>query len=118
MEHGVRIQIPVDEDEDNPLDLVAFFQERLESDLAPAIDYGVTEFDERATINNIECTDVVANDDSVIVTYEVSFSAYYGCSDMDYANTDKRTVRGRRVENTWVFPLHVPPPTRSTHDEL
>ncbi len=113
MTNVVRIEIPEDED----IDLVSYFQDLIESDLSSAIDFGVREFDERAQLDSIECTDVLVNGDEVLLTYQVEFSAYYGCSDMDYCDTDERTVRGRKDGNEWVFPVYVAPPSRTTDEE-
>lgn len=114
MTADVKIAIPNEED----IDLVAYFQDHVESDFACAIDYGVSEFDERAQIDDIQVTDVVINGDAIEVMYEIEFSAHYGCRDKDYTDTTERSIHGRRVAGAWVFARHIPPPPRSTHEEF
>lgn len=110
----VEIAIPDEED----IDLTAYFQDHVESDFACAIDHGVSEFDERAQIDDIQVTDVVITGDSIEVMYEVEFSAHYGCRDKNYSGTSQRSIHGRRVAGDWVFARHIPPPSRSTHEEF
>lgn len=114
LEAVIEIAIPDEED----IDFAAYFQGHLESDFAYAIDHGVSEFDERAQIDDTQITDVVITGESIEVMYEIEFSAHYGCRDKNYSGTSQRSIHGRRVAGVWVFARHIPPPPRSTHEEF
>lgn len=114
MSSHIEIEVPDDED----VILVEYFQEQIEGEFRTAMDFGVAKFDDRAQLDDIQVADVVLMDDMIEVTYDVKFSAYYGCRDMDYVDTDERTIRGRCVGNAWVFSRHVSPPPRSTDEEF
>ena len=115
MSSKIRIETP--EDDSDIAGLIILFQERV-TELAPALDCDVADFDERARIDEIHIRAVDIEGDSIAITYELLFSAFYACSDIDYAGHHQRVVSGRREGDLWVFSPHVSLPPRSTLDEL
>lgn len=73
------IEIAISDEED--IGFVEYFQDQVEGDFACAIDPGVSGFDERTQIDDIQVTDVVITGDSIEVMDEIEFSAHYGCRD-------------------------------------
>jgi hypothetical protein len=114
MSQTIRIPVPPD----GEYDLLDYFSDLLDEEFGEVIDFGVSEFDDRAQTDEIRVTSVVEQTDSITVHYEIDISAHYGCSDMDYAKTVPRTSRGVRDGPDWVFQRYVQPPRRSTHDEF
>ena len=119
MTSEIRIPIPQDLEEDA---LKAYFQQKINSGsgvagkLIAALDLDLD--DDRATVDEVEIEEVACFEDEVVIQYTVNFSAYYGCSDQDYADEDCRTVTGQRYEDCWVFQIHISPEPRSTRDEF
>ncbi|HQX50471.1 MAG TPA: hypothetical protein PLY87_19905 [Planctomycetaceae bacterium] len=99
------------------LDLVAWFRVHVDA-LSAALDLIVAEFDKKAQIDSIQIDAVDMHGDAVTVTYQLSFSASYTCSGIDYAGTHQRTVTGVRDGDFWVFRPPFILPKRSTADEL
>lgn len=111
------VMVPPEENGQTP-DLVAYFQSHLLSTLSSVIDTGLDEFDERAQIDEVEVIEVEQDSDEISVTYEISFSAYYGCQDKNYSDLTQRTIHGRRSGMEWIFHLYVAPQKRSTLNEF
>ncbi|RYD76054.1 MAG: hypothetical protein EOP84_17420 [Verrucomicrobiaceae bacterium] len=109
----VRVQIPVPNEDGDEIDLAAFFAEQLDGQFKETLDYEVAEYDERATIDEIEITEVEVAGDQITVQYSISYSAYYGCKDQDYAD-----VAERWDGDFWLFDLFVPTPVRTTFEEF
>lgn len=83
MPKTIRVPIP---DEDT--DLVWYFDEQVENDqFGLTLDYSVREHDERAEIDEVRISEVEVSADGVRVHYEIDWSAHYGCSDMNCADT-------------------------------
>jgi hypothetical protein len=125
MNNQVRIPIPVPEEEGDELDLRSHFQElaNLEegsADFRSVLDLSPpTPDDSRVTLSSIDVTEVERFDDCVAVSYDVEWSAYYGCSDVDgplYENG--LTVTGFVEGDSWVFRRHVYPERPSPNEEL
>ena len=113
----IRVRIP-SAGQDNAPDLVSYFNAQLEGEFAQAIDWSVWEFDERAQVDELAVVGVQVDGLTVQVTYEIQFSAYYGCSDMDYADVDERVIHGVQVGPDWQFQRHVPVPPRTPFEEF
>jgi len=106
------IEVPgyVEEDE-----FGSYFRDIID-DLRPAMDLELE--DDRAQIDEIEIETFALFDDVVHIEYEIRYSAYYGCKDMDYANEDQRVVSGQRTGRSFEFEVFVPSPMRSTFEEF
>jgi len=116
-----KVLIPIPDDFDDPdaeIDLVAYFQELIGSDLEPALDTDVWELDQRAQFIEAEVTGVTAEADGIVVSYDVTFDAYYGCRDQNYAGTVDRHIVGTRGGDSWVFDKYIPRLPRDTGDEF
>jgi len=98
-------------------DLIGCFQNQL-GILADAMDFDVANFDERAQIDQVQIRNAEVDGDSISLTYELRFSAYYGCSELNYAGHHQRTLLGRRDGGFWIFPQQLPLPSRSTLEEF
>lgn len=98
-------------------DLIPYFQEQL-GRLADALDRDVSDFDKKAQIDEIHVRKIEVTSEGIAVTYELRFSAFYACSDLDYRGRHERVLPGRRNGDFWIFQPHCPLPARSTLDEL
>lgn len=119
----IEIDIPVPEDKGDEIDLINYFSDfisdemgELGGELLPA--FNLETRDERATVHEVSIEDVEVTDDGVAIHYSYSYSAYYDCKDMDYADDENGTARGKKVGDKWVFARHVNPEPRSTLDEF
>lgn len=84
-----------------------------------AMDLDASRLDDRATAHEVTITDVEVDDETVAIHYEYDFSAYYGCSNMNYAGTsDEDVIIGMRQGNTLAFDKFIPPERRSTDEEF
>jgi hypothetical protein len=52
------------------------------------------------------------------VTYELEYSIYNGCRDMNVVDSEELHVFGELTDEGWAFDQHVPPPKRDTVDEF
>lgn len=83
------------------------------------MDLDVSQLDDRATVDDISITDVEICGETVVIHYEYDFSAYYGCRDMNYADTsDGDVIVGTRKGNILLFDKFKPRERRSTYDEF
>jgi len=102
--------------------LVAYFSKLLDedniSDFCEALDYDVTQFDDRAHLDELSISSVEVDGDTVTVQYDVAWSAYYGCSDMNQQDFDDREVFGEKDGDHWVFEVYKAPAKRSTFEEF
>lgn len=119
----IEISIPTPGEEGDEIDLVDYFSDficddmgELGGELLPALNLDTK--DERATVHEVNIEDVEVTDGGVAVHYSYSYSAYYGCKDMDYADDEIGTAWGKKVGDKWVFERHVSPEPRSTLDEF
>lgn len=88
------------------------------SDFRGALDLDVSHIDGRAEAYGVRITDVDIGENSIGVSFEVDYSIYNGCKDMDVDDSDEGFVRGVRTEDGWAFDEFVPPSKRSTVDEF
>lgn len=117
----IEIEIPASDDGEE-IDLVEYFsqfivdsQGDLGGDLIPALHLYVK--DDRAVVDSVVIEDVELNAEGVAINYTYTYSAYYGCRDMNYADSDWGTVFGKKIGENWVFEHWVRPLPRSTHEE-
>lgn len=89
-----------------------------ESDFSDALDHDVSYIDRRAQVYSIRITDVDINGSQISVTYELEYSIYNGCKDMDVQDAVELHVFGELTDEGWAFDQHVPPPKRTTHEEF
>lgn len=115
------ITIPIPEDL-SEAELVQFFASAVsielerEGDLLPALDLDLE--GDREQLDDVTVAHVEVDEGGVHVTYVVHYSAYLGCRDANYADTDHRTVYGIRSGDCWEFDLYVSPPKRYPNEEL
>ncbi|MEJ8675537.1 hypothetical protein [Chromobacterium amazonense] len=84
-----------------------------------AMDLDASCYDERATLDQTTITDVEIDQDTVSIWYEFSYSAYYGCRDMNLAGTsDGDTIIGTRKGCALTFETFIAPEPRSTFEEF
>ena len=88
------------------------------SDFRKALDLDVSHIDGRAEVYGICITAVDFDEEKIGVSYEVDYSIYNGCKDMDVNDSQDGFVTGVRCEAGWEFEEFVPPPKRSTLDEF
>lgn len=116
----IRIPIPKDTSEDALQDyfrpLVEDSHEGRPGELRPALDLDLD--DDRATVDQITLETVEVMGDTVYVGFSFEFSAYHGCRDMNYQDSDWSDIKGTRDGNDWVFPVHVPPERLAPNEEL
>lgn len=112
MNNIITIDVP---DELTDAEIEDYFRDNI-NDLRSAMNLELD--DDRAGIDHIEVEHFWLSNDSVHIDYKIEYSAYYGCEDMNYSNEDQRAVSGRRNGCVFEFDIFVPPPERSTLDEL
>lgn len=89
-----------------------------ESDFANALDYDVSHIDLRAQVYAVRVTQVEIHGSRIVVTYELEYSIYNGCADMDVQDSEELHVHGDLTADGWAFNEHVPPHKRSTVEEF
>ena len=89
-----------------------------ESDFSDALDHDVSHIDQRAQVYAVRITDVDINGSQIAVAYELEYSIYNGCKDMDVQDEEELHVFGELTDEGWAFDEHVPPQKRSTVDEF
>lgn len=116
----IRIPIPEDTSEDALQDyfrpLVEDNHEGRPGKLRPALDLDLD--DDRATVYLISLESVEVVGDTVHVSFSLEFSAYHGCRDMNYQDSDWRDIKGTRDGSDWVFPVYVSPAPLAPNEEL
>lgn len=55
---------------------------------------------------------------TIEVHYEVEYSIYKGCRDMNVQDVEELHVFGDLTDEGWAFDEHVPSPKRTTVDEF
>ena len=98
-------------------DAVVCVRRRL-NDLRPAMDFDVSDIDSKAQIDSCEILSVTSTEGSIEISYQLKFSASYTCSDIEFAGTHQRTLRGVREGDFWVFQSRPSVESRSTVDEF
>lgn len=89
-----------------------------ENDFSDALDHDVSHIDQRAQVHAVRVTQVDINGSDIEVTYELEYSIYNGCRDMNVVDSEKLHVFGELTDEGWAFDEHVPPPKRDTVDEF
>jgi hypothetical protein len=89
-----------------------------ESDFSDALDHDVSHIDQRAQVHAIRVTQVEIKGSQIAVTYELEYSIYNGCKDMDIVDSEELHVFGELTDEGWAFDEHVPPPKRDTVEEF
>ena len=120
MQTSINIPVPEEliDEPDCDCDLKDYFQDLVAEEFGVALDTDVWEQDDRAQHLETEIDNVELQGDSIIVYYSVTFDAYYGCRDQNYAGSDERHVAGTRVGDNWVFPAYVPRQRLDTFEEF
>lgn len=62
-----------------------------------------------AEIDNIEIQDITIDGADVYIDLEYSWSAYYGCRDMNAADDENEMISGKRQGNKLIFDKYVEP---------
>jgi hypothetical protein len=62
-----------------------------------------------AEIDNIEIQDITIDGADVYIDLEYSWSAYYGCRDMNAADDENEMISGKRQGNQLIFDKYVEP---------
>lgn len=119
----VEIDIPVPEEDGDEIDLVDYFSNFISNDMGELngdllVALNLDTKDERAIVYEVRIEDVETSDDGVAIHYSYSYSAYYGCKDMDYADDETGTTLGKKVGGRWVFERYVSPKPPSTFEEF
>lgn len=114
------VQIPIPDfrglDDDSKA-LLQYVESKKDS-LAPALDLTVPTHDRRILLDGWAIVGAEVSDEGIEVQYEVNFSAYMGCRDHSWEDTEVRSAVGNRVDSQWVFEVYEPPEARSTIDEF
>jgi hypothetical protein len=96
--------------------------ERLNEDygcIAAAMDFSAMESDSRASLDNVQFTNVtLGSGDSITIEYEYDWSLYRGCSDMNEADTVEAHISGTYKDGSFEFPIIPSTTDRSTYDEF
>ena len=83
-----------------------------------ALDCTANEYDNRSLVDGIRVTGVDVGENQVTIYYDVDISAYHGCRDLNYAETDSRDVTAIREGQELTFEVFEPPPPRDTYEEF
>ena len=87
-------------------------------ELYPAMDLEVDDSDDRAQLDEVTITQIDLTYDSIQIEFDVEYSAYHGCKDMSYSDSDSRSIAGERKGNKLIFKKFIPSPRRTTHEEF
>jgi hypothetical protein len=105
--------------------LVQFLQTQCQADadgeLGPfnsALDLDVSHIKFRAAIERVTITDVEIEPNGMLVSYDVHYRIFNGCTGVDTRSYLYKKVFGNKGGNGWVFEEFVMPAERSTADEL
>jgi hypothetical protein len=110
----IRFEIPGEvRAEDYPDYLREHFEE-----YSAALDDSADPHDDRAQVDEVRVTNVELTEDTVYISYEVDYSAHYGCRDMNYSETAERELVGDRTGRVFTFARFTQPEPRSTFEEL
>ncbi|QLG87978.1 hypothetical protein HQ393_06715 [Chitinibacter bivalviorum] len=101
----------------NPAELGDYIRTELHQ-LHAALDLIVNEQDELALLDQLILGDITVGADQIVIEYQVCFSSYHACRNLQYSDCEHRSLRGVRQGNTLSFKPYTPPPCRSTADEF
>ncbi|MDR7151659.1 hypothetical protein J2W49_003635 [Hydrogenophaga palleronii] len=114
MTEKIRFEIPDWVDED---DFEKYFKDNID-EYTDALDQSANSHDDRSQVDEITLESIDLYPDSVTVYYNVEISAYHGCRDVNYAETDERDVTGSREGRVFIFDKHVYPAPRTPFEEF
>jgi hypothetical protein len=83
-----------------------------------ALDLDVSHVDMRAEAYGVRIINVDLHENTISVHYEVDYSIYHGCKDMDNDDSEDRFVSGVRTAKGSEYDEFVPHPGRTTFDEF
>jgi len=86
--------------------------------LESALDLDLKDIDDRATLEGWEITNIEIEEDTIWIGYDIEYSAYYGCKDMDHSGIVDREINGSRNPRKLIFEKPITLPSRSTYDEI
>ena len=89
-----------------------------ESDFSSVLDCDVSHIDRRAEVHAVRIMAVNISGSQIEVSYDVEYSIYNGCKDMDVNDAESLHVFGDLTDEGWAFDEYVPPEPRSTVDEF
>lgn len=89
-----------------------------ESDFSSALDTDVSHIDPVAQMDAIRITQVDIDGSSIEVQYDIEYSIYKGCRDMNIQDVIELHVFGDLTDEGWAFDEYVPPAKRTTVDEF
>ena len=119
----IEIDIPVADDPEDEVDLVTYFYDFIYSDgelggpLLEAFDLEVS--NSRAEIDDVEIDEATVDEDGDVETqYTFTWSAFFGCDDMNKTDLNHGAVAGVKKDGKWLFEPHVRSEPRSTFDEF
>lgn len=110
----IELEIPSDlETEDEIKD----FLEENKNDYYGAMDF--SDVPDRGNVDNVEIEEIQFDEKGVTIEYRYEWSVYYGCDDMDKADTeDGLVIEGKREGSKFIFEEFVNPEKRSTFEEF
>lgn len=117
MSQSIRLQLPSAGDDQAEQANQAYIASQLEI-LRVAMDLDVSDYDELAQLDEIIITAVTLNQQGVKIDYQLRFSAFYGCQDIDYHGHCQRVLRGRREGNGLLFMPYIAPDSADGADML
>ena len=89
-----------------------------ESDFPRALDRDVSHIDRRAEVHAVRIMAVEISGSQIEVSYDVEYSIFNGCKDMNVEDAESLHVFGDLTDEGWAFDEYVPPPPRTTVDEF
>lgn len=114
MTEKARFEIPDWVDE---ADYEKYFEDNVD-DYLDALDQSANPHDDRSQVDEITVESIDLYADSVTIYYNVEISAYHGCRNVNYAQTDERDVIGSREGRVFLFEKHIYPEPRTTLEEF
>lgn len=117
MDEHIHIEIPNWVDIDDLEDLRDYLnsEESLEQ-LYPALDLqtGI----DRAVVDDVSISDLERDSNILCISYDFSYSAYYGCKDMNVADCDSRSIEAEIDDKTIILDRFVPPEKLAPNEEF
>ena len=89
-----------------------------DSNFSNALDHDVSHIDQRAQVHAVRVTQVDIRGSEIELIYELQYSIYRGCADMDVVDSEELHVFGDLIDKGWAFDEYVPPPKRDTVNEF
>ncbi|WP_348946433.1 hypothetical protein ABHF33_07805 [Chitinibacter sp. FCG-7] len=117
MNQSIRLQLPSSGDDQAEQVNQTYIASQLEI-LRAAMDLDVSDYDELAQLDEIIITAITLDQQAVKIDYQLRFSAFYGCQDIDYHGSCQRVLRGRREGNCLLFTPYTAPDSADGADAL